>query len=95
VRTDYVLERTLLGLLSDEERKDMARSAEATAAEVLAATISENDPASPRYQAGLRDHIRKDRRSIVVTEIMSNILAPTNGLAGISGLRARGGRIDP
>jgi hypothetical protein len=57
VRTDYVLERTILGLLPDaEERKDLTRSVEAKAAEVLAATISENDPASPCYQAGLRDH---------------------------------------
>jgi hypothetical protein len=30
-------------------------SAEAMAVEVLAETIRENDPASPRYQAGLCD----------------------------------------
>ncbi|KAI0286833.1 hypothetical protein BGY98DRAFT_929923 [Russula aff. rugulosa BPL654] len=47
------------------------------AAEVLAETISENDPASPRYRDGLRD-IQKDGRSIEVTEFTSSILAPTN-----------------
>jgi hypothetical protein len=47
VRTVTVMERTLLDLLSDaNERMDMTRSAEAVAVEVLAATISESDPAS-------------------------------------------------
>ena len=56
VRTVAFTERMLLDLLSDaEERKDLARSAEAAAVEVFAETISENDPASSRYQAGLRD----------------------------------------
>ncbi len=71
----------LLDLLSDaKERKDLARtrSAEAGAVEVLAETISENDPASTCYQAGLRDDIRKDGRSTAVTEFMSSILAPIN-----------------
>jgi hypothetical protein len=35
--------------------------------EVLAETITKNDSASPRRQAGLRDDIRKDGRSIAVT----------------------------
>jgi hypothetical protein len=54
VRTVAVIEHMLLDLLSDiEERKDRARSAEVAAAvEVLAQTISENDPASSRHQAG-------------------------------------------
>jgi hypothetical protein len=46
--------------------------------EVLAETVSENDPASPRYQAGLRDDFGNDGQSISVTEFMSSILAPTN-----------------
>ena len=79
VRTVSVIEHTLLDLLSGaEERKDLARSAEATAVDVLAETISENYPASPRYQAGLRDDIRNDGRSIAATEITSSILAPTD-----------------
>jgi hypothetical protein len=65
-------------LLSDvEERMDLARNAEAAAVEVLAETISKNDPASQRYQAGLRDDTKKDRWSIVVTEFTSSILAPS------------------
>jgi hypothetical protein len=48
------------------------------AVEVLAETISENYRASPRYRAGLRDDIRKDGRSIEVTEFTSSILAPTD-----------------
>ena len=54
------LECTLLDLLSDsEERKGLARSAEAAAVEVLAETISEDDPASTRYQAWLHDEIKQ------------------------------------
>jgi len=71
VRTVAVIEHTLLDLLSDiGERKDRARSAEVAApVEVLVDTIGENDPASPRYQAGVvRD---KDGR----TEFTSSILA--------------------
>lgn len=82
MRTDYILEHTLLDSLSDaEERKDMARcsdSSEAAPAEVLAKIISENDPASPRYQAELRDHMREDRLSSAVTELTPSIIAPTN-----------------
>ena len=70
------MERTLLGLLSDvEDRKDLARSAEA--ADVLAETTGENDPASRRYQAGLRYDIRRDERLISVTEFTLNIIGLT------------------
>ena len=70
------MERTLLDLLSDvEDRKDLARSAEA--ADVLAETTGENDPASPRYQAGLRYNIRRDGRLISVTEFTMNIMGLT------------------
>jgi hypothetical protein len=81
VRTVSVIEHTFPDLLSDaEKRMDLAKSAdsEAAAVEVLTETIRENDPASSRYQAGLRDDIRKDARSIAVTEFTSSILAPTN-----------------
>jgi hypothetical protein len=50
----------------ERSSKDLARSAEAAAVEVLAETISENDLASPRYQAGLCDDIKKDGWSIAV-----------------------------
>ena len=68
---------TLLDFLSDtEERKDLVGSAEAAAVEVLAETVGENDPASARYQAGLRDDIiRKHRRSIAMAEFTSTCLA--------------------
>ena len=91
-----VIENTLLDLRSDaEERKDLARSADAAATvEVLAGTISENNPASPRYQAGLRDDIRKNGRSITVTEFTSSILAPTNRSWHRSRHDLRGSRID-
>ena len=70
------MERTLLDLHSDvEDRKDLARSAEA--ADVLAETTGENDPASPRYQAGLRYDIRRDGRLISVTEFTMNIIGLT------------------
>jgi len=76
VRTVAVMERTLLDLLSDvDDRKDLARSAEA--ADVLAETTGENDPASPRYQAGLRCDIRRDGRSISVTEFTLNTIGLT------------------
>ena len=79
----------LLDLLSDaKERKDLARtrSAEAGAVEVLAETISENDPASTCYQAGLRDDIRKDGRSITVTEFTSSILGDSSHLPTARGI---------
>ena len=51
---------------------------------VIAETVSEIDPASERYQAryqaGIRDDIRKARRSIVVTEFTSSIPTPTKPL---------------
>jgi hypothetical protein len=56
---------------------DLARSVQAAAVEVLAETISENDPASQRYQAGLHDDIKKDGCSIAVTEFTSSILTPS------------------
>lgn len=43
---------------------------------MIAETVSEIDPASERYQAGIRDDIRKARRSIVVTEFTSSIPGP-------------------
>ena len=77
--TVSVIEHTLPDLLSDSEgREDQARSAEAAAVEVLAETINGNDPASPRYQAGLRNDIRNDGGSITVTEFTSSILAATD-----------------
>ena len=54
---------TLLDLLSDaEERKDLARSTD------FVETVSENDPAFPRCQAGLRYRydIRKEFEARVV-----------------------------
>jgi hypothetical protein len=44
--------------LDAEEREDLVRNVEAAMVEVLAETISENDPASPRYEAELHDNIR-------------------------------------
>ena len=65
------------------------RSAEAAAvgSDVLAESISENDPASPSYQAGLCDDmIRNDGRStITVTGFTSSILAPHQPLMSSSG----------
>ncbi len=81
MRTDSVLGRTLLNLLSDaEEGMDLARSAdsEVAAVDVLAETISEKDPAHPRYQARIHGDIRKGYWSIAVTESTSGILAPTS-----------------
>jgi hypothetical protein len=73
VKTMAVLERALLEQLSDAEiREDPNRSAEL--AEVLAAAIGENDPLSPRFQPGQRNHDRSDARLIAVTEFTSNIL---------------------
>jgi hypothetical protein len=45
-----------------------------------------NHPASPRYQAGLRDDIRKGGRSIAVTEFTFSILARTNSLPTARGI---------
>jgi hypothetical protein len=54
------------------------RSAAAAAAEVLAETISETGPGSPRYQAGLRSDMTNDGRSIAGTDFTFTIFAPTN-----------------
>ena len=87
MRTVAVTERLLLDLLSDaEERKDLARSAEAAAVEVFAETISENDPASSRYRVGLCDDIRKDGRFITVTEFTSSILGDSSHLPTARGI---------
>jgi hypothetical protein len=73
VKTLAVLERALLGQLLDAEvREDQKRSAEL--AEVLAAAIGENDPASPRYRSGQRNDDWSDGRLVAVTEFTSNIL---------------------
>jgi hypothetical protein len=66
----------------------MTRSGEAATMEVPAEAISDNDPASPRFQAGLREDIRKDGRSIAVTPrpVSSHLLASRGiGLARIPG----------
>jgi hypothetical protein len=47
--------------------------------EVLAKTIREDDPASLRYKAGLRNDIGQDGRSITVTGFTSSILAGSQG----------------
>ena len=99
VRTVAVTEHLLLDLLSDAERKDLAWSTEAAAVEVLAETISENDPASTCYQAGLRDDIRKDgRRAIyhgdgIHVQHPRRFLAPTNRSWHRSHQDLRGSRI--
>lgn len=55
---------------------------------VLAETISENDPASLRYRAaGLQVDIRKDGRSITVTEFTSSIPAFSHLPTGARGIR--------
>jgi hypothetical protein len=74
VRTAAILERALLNQLSDtDDRTNPDLSAETV--EVLAETIGENDPTSPRYLAGPLSHDRSDGRLIVVTEFISSILA--------------------
>jgi hypothetical protein len=74
VRTAAILERALLNQLSDTyDRTNPYLSAETV--EVLAETIGENDPTSPRFLAGPLSHDRSDGRLIAVTESMSRILA--------------------
>lgn len=74
LRTAAILERALLDQLSDtDDKRNPDQSAET--AEVLAETIGENDPTSPRYLAGPLNHDRSDGRLIAVTEFMSGILA--------------------
>ena len=73
LRAIAVLESALLRQLSaTENRLDPGRSEEL--AELLAAAIGEDDPISPRYQAGLRNDDRRDGRLIAVTEFTSSIL---------------------
>ena len=76
LKTIAVLERALLEQLSDTDAMDPDRSADL--AKVLVAAIGENDPASPRYQDGLR-YDRRDGRLIAVTEFTSNILELLKG----------------
>ncbi len=70
MRTIAVMEHTILGLISGaDDRKNLTRSAEV--AEALAETTGEIDPASSCCQAGLRNHVRRDRWLIEVTEFTS------------------------
>jgi hypothetical protein len=74
VRTAAILERALLDQLSDTDDKTNPDLCAETV-EVLAVTIGENDPTSPRFVAGPLSDDRPDGRLIAVTEFMSNILA--------------------
>jgi hypothetical protein len=74
VRTAAVLERALLDQLSDTDNKNDPDSSAETL-EVLAQTIGENDPTSPRFLAGPLSDDRPDGRLIAVTEFISRILA--------------------
>ncbi len=66
------MKHTILGLISGaDDRKNLARSAEAV--EALAETTGKSDPASSCCQAGLRNHIRRDRWLIEVTEFTSRL----------------------
>jgi hypothetical protein len=44
----------------------------------IAVTVSENDSACPRYQAGLHDDIRRTSSLSPVTKLTFHIHAPTN-----------------
>jgi hypothetical protein len=72
LRAIAVLETALLRQLSAGNRLDPGRSEEL--AELLAAAVGEDDPISPRFQAGLRNDDRRDGRLIAVTEFTSSIL---------------------
>lgn len=74
VRTAAILERALLDQLSGADDKANPDLSTETV-EVLAETIGENDPTSPRYLAGPLSYDRPDGRLIAVTEFMSSILA--------------------
>ena len=79
LRTIAVLERALLDQLVDADGMDWHRNFDTVdrnvkVAEVLAAAIGEDDPASTRYQPGLRNPNRSDGRLIAVTEFMSSIV---------------------
>ena len=74
VRTVAILERALLNQLShtdDRTNPDLSTETE----EILAETIGENDPTSPRFLAGSLNDDRSDGRLIALTEFMSSILA--------------------
>jgi hypothetical protein len=77
VQTAAILERALLDQLSatdDKTNPDLSPETLETL-EVLAETIGENDPTSPRFLAGpIRDD-RPDGRLIALTVFMSNMLA--------------------
>jgi hypothetical protein len=74
VRTAAILERVLLDQLSDtDNKKNPDLSAETV--EVLAETIGENDPTSPRFLAGPLSDDRPEGQLIAVTEFISSILA--------------------
>jgi hypothetical protein len=97
VRTVAVIKHTLFNLLSDaEERKDLASGQErgGRGSGSDCGDYQREYPASQRYQAGLRDDIRKDWRSIAVTKFTSNILAPTSRSSHRSRQDLRESRID-
>jgi hypothetical protein len=75
VRAAAILERALLDQLSDTDDKTNPDLSRAETVEVLAVTIGENDPTSPRFLARPLSDDRLDGRLIAVTEFMSNILA--------------------
>jgi hypothetical protein len=79
VRTAAILERALLDQLSDtvtdDETNPDLSGLNAETLEVLAETIGENDPTSPRFLAGPLNDDRSDGRLIAVTEFMSSMLA--------------------
>lgn len=76
VRTAAILERALLDQLSESDTDDKTNpDLSAETVEVLAETIGENDPTSPRFLAGPLSGDRPDGRLIAVTEFMSSILA--------------------
>jgi hypothetical protein len=74
VRAAAILEHTLLDQLSNTDNKTNP-DLSAETVEVLAETIAENNPTSPRFVAGPLSDDRPDGRLIAVTEFMSNILA--------------------
>jgi hypothetical protein len=74
VRAAAILEHTLLDQLSNTDNKTNP-DLSAETVEVLAETIGENNPTSPRFVAGPLSDDRSDGRLIVVTKFMSRILA--------------------
>jgi hypothetical protein len=78
VKTIAVLERALLDQLLDAEAREN-RDRSADLADVLAAAIGENDPASKRYNPGRRNDDWSDGRLVTVTAFTSNILELLKG----------------